>query len=163
MAFWKTNVSSGSLLGQGATEYLILLAIVLVISLVAISLLGFYPNLATDAKITQSNSYWRNEARPFSIIEYDVGNASITLVMRSEESSGVLRVNGISLGNAVAQSLPASFSPGETKTLAFSNFSDGSGGISGLAYDIPVVISYTTSNGINNTQAGLKNLFGRYS
>ena len=55
--------------GQGATEYLVLLAVVLIIALVAISLLGFFPSMAADAKITQSNTYWRGEATPVAIVD----------------------------------------------------------------------------------------------
>ena len=53
--------------GQGATEYLVLLAVVLIIALVSIALLGFFPGLASDAKATQSASYWKS-ARPFAIM-----------------------------------------------------------------------------------------------
>ena len=56
--------------GQGATEYLVLLAVVLIIALVAIMLLGYFPGMATDAKITQSSAYWRGEARPFACLLY---------------------------------------------------------------------------------------------
>lgn len=55
-------------LGQGATEYLILLAVVLVIALVSVALLGFFPGMASDAQITQSQMYWRG-ASPIAIIE----------------------------------------------------------------------------------------------
>ena len=59
--------------GQGATEYLVLLAVVLIIALVSVSLLGFFPGLSSDAKITQSDSYWRGEAAPISIQDHSVG------------------------------------------------------------------------------------------
>ena len=53
---------------QGATEYLVLLAVVLVIALVGIALLGFFPGTASDAQITQSQIYWKS-ASPISIVE----------------------------------------------------------------------------------------------
>jgi hypothetical protein len=55
--------------GQGATEYLVLLAVVLIIALVSIALLGFFPGISSDAKITQSASYWRGDARPFQVLD----------------------------------------------------------------------------------------------
>ncbi len=58
-----------SLAGQGATEYLVLLAVVLIIALVSIALLGFFPGISSDAKITQSASYWRGDARPFQVLD----------------------------------------------------------------------------------------------
>jgi len=42
---------------QGATEYLVLLAVVLIVALVSVALLGFFPGMASDAQITQSQIY----------------------------------------------------------------------------------------------------------
>ena len=53
---------------QGATEYLVLLAVVLVIALVSIALLGFFPGMASDAQVTQSEMYWKS-ATPIAVVE----------------------------------------------------------------------------------------------
>jgi len=57
-----------ALKGQGATEYLVLLAVVLIVALVSVALLGFFPGMASDAQITQSQMYWRS-ASPIAIVE----------------------------------------------------------------------------------------------
>ena len=54
--------------GQGATEYLVLLAVVLIIALVAIALLGFFPGTTSDAQIAESQIYWQS-ASPIAITE----------------------------------------------------------------------------------------------
>lgn len=54
--------------GQGATEYLVLLAVVLVIALVGIALLGFFPGTANDAQLAESEIYWES-ANPIAITE----------------------------------------------------------------------------------------------
>jgi len=54
--------------GQGATEYLVLLAVVLIVALVSVALLGFFPGMASDAQITQSQTYWRS-MQPVAITE----------------------------------------------------------------------------------------------
>jgi len=54
--------------GQGATEYLVLLAVVLIVALVSVALLGFFPGMASDAQLTQSKTYWQ-AAQPISIYE----------------------------------------------------------------------------------------------
>lgn len=54
--------------GQGATEYLVLLAIVLVVALVAIALLGFFPGTSSDARRTESDTYWRS-ASPVAVVD----------------------------------------------------------------------------------------------
>jgi len=58
--------------GQGATEYLVLLAVVLIVALVSVALLGFFPRMASDAQITQSQAYWQS-ASPIAVVE--VGSA----------------------------------------------------------------------------------------
>lgn len=59
---------------QGATEYLVLLAAVLIIALVSIALLSFFPGAASNAEMTQSEAYWRS-ASPIAIIEWiDTGD-----------------------------------------------------------------------------------------
>jgi hypothetical protein len=55
-------------LGQGATEYLVLLAVVLIVALVSVALLGFFPGMAGDAQITQNQIYWRS-ATPIAVVE----------------------------------------------------------------------------------------------
>jgi len=54
---------------QGATEYLVLLAVVLIVALVSVALLGFFPGMASDAQETQSKTYWAS-AQPIAIVEW---------------------------------------------------------------------------------------------
>ena len=54
---------------QGATEYLVLLAVVLIVALVSVALLGFFPGMAADAQETQSKMYW-SSASPIAITEW---------------------------------------------------------------------------------------------
>ena len=60
---------------QGATEYLVLLAVVLIVALVSVALLGFFPGMASDAQMTQSQTYWKS-AQPVSIVESAAKQAS---------------------------------------------------------------------------------------
>jgi hypothetical protein len=53
---------------QGATEYLVLLAVVLIVALVSVALLGFFPQMASDAQMAQSQAYWQS-ASPIAITE----------------------------------------------------------------------------------------------
>jgi len=56
--------------GQGSTEYLVLLAVVLIIALVSLALLSFFPGTSLDAKLTQSKMYW-SSASPIAIVDWD--------------------------------------------------------------------------------------------
>ena len=151
-----------SMRGQGATEYLVLLAVVLIIALVSIALLGFFPGLATDAKITQSNSYWRGEVRPFQILEHSVGAANGTMyaVLQNVDASGTFTVTSFGVGNGT-NTTATTFAPGEIKTLFVSSVT--AGGSTGAIYDLNVTIRYTSPNGIANIEAGTKNIVGKYS
>jgi len=159
--------------GQGATEYLVLLAVVLIIALVSISLLGFFPGLASDAKITQSTTYWRGEARPISIVDssFDT-NGSGNIVVVNNDAAGTLVVTGVSIlppnsnGTAVAsaQGLPADGLPlasGDQATIPITGISGGPYG-PGATYEYTVVFTYTTAPGLSNVETGSKTLMGKY-
>jgi len=60
------------MLAQGATEYLVLLAVVLIVALVSVALLGFFPGMASDAQIAQTQAYWQS-ATPISVTEWYAG------------------------------------------------------------------------------------------
>lgn len=81
-----------SFLGQGATEYLVLLAVVLVIALVGIALLGFFPGTASDAQMAESRIYWQS-ATPISIIDASnaythTSNPNLTIVHMKIKNTG---------------------------------------------------------------------------
>lgn len=58
-----------ALLAQDATEYLVLLAVVLIVALVGIALLGFFPGMAAESKARESELYWQS-ATPIAIAEW---------------------------------------------------------------------------------------------
>ncbi|MEM2137757.1 MAG: hypothetical protein QW568_01595 [Candidatus Anstonellaceae archaeon] len=55
--------------GQGATEYLVMLGIVLIVALVVASLINFYPGTVSDNQLVENQLYWRN-AKPLAV--YDI-------------------------------------------------------------------------------------------
>ena len=65
----SSRPTAGTLLAQGATEYLVLLAVVLIVALVSVALLGFFPGMATDAQMTESEIYWKS-AQPIQVVEW---------------------------------------------------------------------------------------------
>jgi len=76
--------------GQGATEYLVLLAVVLIVALVSVALLGFFPGMVSDAQITQSQMYWQS-ASPIAITEWGAltNSASYSLPYLRVRNTGV--------------------------------------------------------------------------
>ncbi|MCX6770121.1 MAG: hypothetical protein NT051_05625 [Candidatus Micrarchaeota archaeon] len=143
--------------GQGATEYLVLLAVVLIIALVSIALLGFFPGMSSDAKITQSSSYWQS-ASPLAILSHSISaNGNGTIVIRNNDASGTLTMTAISIGSTTTSG-SYSFGSGETRNI---NVTAASGN-SGQIYDFAVNITYTSAYGLPSKQYGQKTLIGKY-
>jgi len=146
--------------GQGATEYLVLLAVVLIIALVSIMLLGYFPGMATDAKITQSSTYWRGEARPFAITEANINTTGHgNFVLQNMEANGPFIITLLQVGS-YNNSTNFSFSAGESKTINISGMGNNTGG---TIYDLSVIVSYTTPSGAATKQYGTKNIVGKYA
>jgi len=120
--------------GQGATEYLVLLAVVLIVALVSVALLGFFPGMASDAQLTQTKSYWAS-AQPISIVEMDAkidswNGASITIPYLRVRNSGAYpiritkilgagsSINGTYISGAVLMYDYYYMAPGEEKYFA---------------------------------------------
>ena len=152
--------------GQGATEYLVLLAVVLIIALVSIALLGFFPGLASDARITQSTSYWRGEAGPFAILAPSINAVTgvASIILQNNDATGTFTMTNFTLGNTSNATLTSvTFAPGETRTITL-NASPAVGTTldPGMIYDLAVNITYRSPNGVTGRQYGAKNLVGKY-
>jgi len=150
--------------GQGATEYLVLLAVVLIVALVSVALLGFFPGMASDAKITQSQSYWRGQAKPFAILDMSLTSTAATLSVQNVEATGpyVIAINGILIAGNGTNSTTQSFAAGEVKTIVLAG-SWGACSTPGTIYDFNATIAYTAPNMPANTgkQFSAKNLVGK--
>lgn len=150
--------------GQGATEYLVLLAAVLIIALVSLALLGFFPGMAGDAKISQSASYWRSEAKPFAILDHSLSGGNLTLVIQLKDATGTFRITNISVGTSTNSSIPAAgkiYNAGETKNVVVYNLPGSDVYGPGDTYEFPINITYVSSNDIPSVQYGSKNLVGK--
>ena len=148
--------------GQGATEYLVLLAAVLIVALVSVALLGFFPGMASDARITQSQAYWRGQAKPFAILEASLSGANGTLSVQNMEATGPYTITAMGIGT-VANFTTASnlvFGAGEVKTIVMTGASIPTC-TSGAVYDFNVTITYNTPNINGVRQYGTKNLIGK--
>ncbi|MFA5183500.1 MAG: hypothetical protein WC405_19480 [Syntrophales bacterium] len=161
----RLGAIAGTLRGQGATEYLVLLAVVLIVALVSISLLGFFPGMASDAKITQSQSYWRGEARPFAILEHTVAGSTgvATIVIQNVDAMGTYTMTNLTINASKWNTTSTPFAPGEVKNLRFTGSQVLPTGTSGDTYDFPVIITYTSPNNLVMKQHGAKNIMGKYT
>lgn len=152
--------------GQGATEYLVLLAVVLIVAMVAIALLGFFPGLSYDAKKSESDSYWRGASRPFQIKEHSQpANGNLTMVLGNVDPAQ-LKLTDISVaggGFAGNYNTTTYISGGEQRTIPIAWTTTGTCA-SGSVYEYQVNFTYdgTGENAIvNQKQSGVKTLVGK--
>ncbi|MFH1095262.1 MAG: class III signal peptide-containing protein [Candidatus Micrarchaeota archaeon] len=157
----------GNKKGQGATEYLVLLAVVLVVAMVAIALLLFFPEMTYDAKARESSAYWQGAAHPFAVLDHaeSAGSTNLTLIVQNTEAEQKqLTVIDIG-GNGVTGTLNLTdaqkfFSGGEKRALQIGLSNNCT---SGNVYEY--YINFTFSNAdnsiTNQKQYGAKTLVGK--
>ena len=147
-----------NLKGQGTTEYLIILAVVIVIALVVAGVLGFFPGFAAGISEQESKAYWQSTS-PLALSDWKVestaANARFTLRNNTIDKLQVteITVNGAAIG-AVDQNIAA----GASATIS------GATGISctsGSSYQYEVSVAYDVVGGISGkTLRGLKPIIG---
>ncbi len=153
--------------GQGATEYLVLLAVVLIVAMVAIALLGFFPGLSYDAKKSESDSYWRS-ARPFQVQQHtQPAGGNLTLVIGNVDSAQLKLTNVSVAGGGFAGSYTTAtyIAGGQTATISVGWTTNGTCA-SGTAYEYNINFSYdgTGDNPVTNQkQYGAKTILGKCS
>ena len=99
--------------GQVSTEYLVILAVVLVIALIMVYLIGGFTGLGSME--TQSKNYWAYAA-PFSISSFEASGTSLELEVQNNDFDS-LTITGISIDGDIVYSEELSFASGEAKNL----------------------------------------------
>ena len=162
--------------GQGATDYLVILGAVLLVALVIVSLLGWFPSLGGATREQQSRAYW-SSATPFAITTIKVNNTSVVITL-SNRLSERLNLTNITLADAFGNSkeilVPSSYTmlnAGEEQTLlnnswwlAVNNPCSGATSKAGNPYEFKTVtLTYTQGSITDIKQTGAQPLSGRCS
>lgn len=152
--------------GQGSSEYLIVLAVVLVVSLVTIVLVGGFPAMGGDARKAESSQYWIGSAKPFSITEQTQINTTVYMTLLNTESARfIIRNITLTSGNNVFYPLdmPAAgltLGGGSKKTITITNVTR-CNATSYDEYEYNVRITYDTSDITGKLESGSKPIIGR--
>ena len=154
--------------GQGSTEYLVSLAVVLVVALSAVTLLSFYPSTASDSNMQDSNAYWRS-ATPLRVsyaaplLSACGQSRGYTFSMENSRSDSVL-LTGVMVDNQ-SRSFCASgaSSPSASVNLgiggkALVDIAVNSSCIEGQMVDLGLSFKYNTANIKNMVQYGSNKL-----
>jgi hypothetical protein len=107
--------------GQGSTEYIVMLAVALIVVLVTAALLGFFPSFSGDAQVSEYETYWTS-ARPIAImsgIQSSAAGKVVTLVVENHAPKDIT-VSLVQLTNpsnsSVINYAPAATISGGSKT-----------------------------------------------
>ena len=126
---------------QTATEYLIILAVVIIIALIVIGALGGIPGIGRGAGSRASQSYW--STADVAIASYSVtsGNA-VTLNVRNNLKN-TIRVSNIMLGTTTMTTAGQNLGAGETKTFTGTVAGADVCGAAGDSFSYAVWLNYT--------------------
>jgi len=152
--------------GQGATEYLVILGAVLLVAMVIISLLGWFPQVGGPGREQESASYWKT-ATPFSITSFRLGNGTALIVL-ANRGSDKLNVTEIQFDDGAGAVYNLStgyniFTAGEEKAIYVSTFTNGNPcayTASGRPFEVQVNILYNFMT-YSMRQTGARPLVGK--
>jgi len=84
-------------LGQGSTEYLVILGAVLLISIVVVNAVSAVPSSQSSIKSQQSQAYW-SSLSPIKVLSSKVVDNNLVLQLQNTGAS-TIRLDGIAVGN----------------------------------------------------------------
>jgi len=150
--------------GQGTTEYLIILAVVIVIALVVVGVMGWVPGLSGGITEQQSRAYWQSTS-PFAIAEYkfDAGAATASLEVQNV-SANKLTLTDVTVGiDTVTFATPIAFNAGEKKLVSLTGLTATPcvTSTTGDGFDHTMQFTYNSRNVTGLVQIGDKPLIGK--
>jgi hypothetical protein len=123
---------------QTATEYLIILAVVIIIALIVVGVMGGIPGMGGNAKAKTSAAYWSTAKVSFT--SYSVNSAGATLNIRNS-NAGSITITAVSLGGTaltMVPALPVTLTAGQTQQFTSVSKTCASG-----SFSFPVSVTYT--------------------
>ncbi|NYZ74546.1 class III signal peptide-containing protein [Candidatus Micrarchaeota archaeon] len=146
--------------GQVSTEYLVILAVVLVIALVVVYLVGGFAGMGAGTTETQSQQAW-GTAAPFSITILKQSGTTLEMEIQNNDVDKLI-LTDITMDNVSVLATNTSFTSGEKKVLNATTAA--SCGIPGSAFSHQNVrITYTKGAIIGKTEFGIRPLMGKCS
>jgi hypothetical protein len=144
--------------GQGTIEYLVIIAIVIVIALVVVGLLLQVMNSGSGVPETQAKATWKS-AEPLGIIDWGLSGTTLTLVLRNN-SAETIEWNDLNVTSTIqANEASANIASGSTKTITATVTAC----TAGTKYSYPkegISIGYNTANIDNKRQNAIADIVG---
>lgn len=145
--------------GQISTEYLVIMAVILVIALVVVYLMSQSTGVATSTLETQSQAYWKT-ASPLAITGFSASGTTLTLAVLNTAPE-TITLTQLSGSGVTTFSTATPFPPGNTQVIRATLTSSCS---SGSRYSVDnVTLTYSQGSIIGKTFIGQKSFTGSCS
>lgn len=142
---------------QGTTEYLIILAVIIVIALVVVGVMGWVPGLTGGITEQQSRAYWQSTS-PFSIKEFKFSGTTAELEVQNI-SANKLTLTQVAIDGVDGISSNVSFNAGESALISLTGLN--ACGTIGSGFDYNVSFTYDSKQVTGLMQLGDKGLIGK--
>lgn len=144
---------------QTATEYMIILAVVIIIAVIVVGVLGGIPGLGGGTKPEASRAYW--QSAEVGIVSYAIDkDGRYTFMLRNNRQNAIAFTN-ITIDNECIWEGSKVIAPGETKAIQGVSAHHGN---AGDRYNYDVNISYTDDEtGSGYHLEGTEELIGNYA
>lgn len=142
---------------QASTEYLVIIAIVLVLALVILSLVGGFPSFSYNAQAGDSARYWSSSASPIAITDFKQTASALSLLVENRASVAV-HLNTMALTAAASYSvsgLPITLPPGGAATLSLTT--ESCSGHESISYGVNITYGTDQISGLE--EGGTKPLY----
>jgi len=129
--------------GQASIEYLVILAVVIIVALVVVAVLGGFIDIGRGSSLQAAKTYWRGAE--IGLMDWKISGTTATLVVRNNQDYKIKITNATITGLAGATYAGSTIPPGGTATLTATVPSC----TAGTSY------SYTIAFYYNNTEQGI--------
>lgn len=143
--------------GQGTTEYLIILAIVIVIALVVVGVLGGFPSLGAGVSEGTSRTYWAGTS-PLAITEWQIATGTGTIVVKNL-TAGTIQLTDVNWGGSSVSLTDVNIGAGASVNVTDTDMSCG---VSvGQSFSKTLGFTYSTTNLSGQKFTGIQPLVGQ--
>jgi len=123
---------------QGATEYLIILAVVIIVALIVVGAMGLIPGIGSGAKQKASSAFWQTSDVAIPSYALSAAGGNITMDVRNNQKDSMSSLT-LSVGGTSATCDRTSLAAGQTTTCVVTK----SCAAAGNSFSYPVSIGYT--------------------
>lgn len=127
---------------QTSTEYIIILAVVIIIALIVVGVLGGIPGIGKTSAGRASAAYWSTADVAITAFAFDAGGDSNVIKIRNNLRNQIT-VTNVNIGGTDVITTDQTVVSGETKSLSIDTHKDCGSAGDGFSYD--VIITYTDS------------------